>query len=166
MGRWNRIAQIPLPEDGDPSRCLHFSVLYTLLNSGLKMNGTCYDLNWVRISTSISIAVPKNYCVPAALIVDFTTAKSTIVNYLVHKTDYDTFSLVGSPDRTYLLILSRKRMMKWEVYLQLKKFAHKLGYDISKLRVDYNSIKNKKCGTCRSDIYDNKSNSYTCKCIS
>jgi apolipoprotein D and lipocalin family protein len=57
-------------------------------------------------------------------------------NYKVLYTDYDT-SLVGSPDKKYLWVLSRTKKMSPRKYNMLVSIAKRRGYDISKLQKDY-----------------------------
>ena len=61
-------------------------------------------------------------------------------NYLVHRTDYDQYALVGSPDRNSLFILSRKRKMSEDAYNKLVRYAERLGYDVSRLVVDEGAV--------------------------
>ena len=55
--------------------------------------------------------------------------------YLVHQTDYINYSVVGSPDRRFLWILSRNPEMCGNVYDQLFDFVKELGYDVKRIEI-------------------------------
>lgn len=61
-------------------------------------------------------------------------------NYLIHRTDYDRYAIVGCYDGSNLYILSRTRPMQYELYRKLVQFAAQLGYDISRLQEDYGAL--------------------------
>lgn len=70
---------------------------------------------------------------PAALRVrfpgEFEIPETGGPNYLVHKTDYKKYSVVGDPNRRFLFILSRKPYMSKKLFDELLSFAKSLGYD-------------------------------------
>jgi apolipoprotein D and lipocalin family protein len=87
---------------------------------------------------------------PAALYVSFSNIVSFFfgdpdtANYLVHETDYDSYAVVGSYDRTSLYLLARQRPVTIEFYEKLLKYVNELGYDIRNLQEDYGAIEQEK----------------------
>ncbi len=101
-----------------------------------------------RISSITGTAVAPNPLYPAALKVDFpvqSSAGDVELNYLIHRTDYMSYAVVGSPDRSSLYILSRTPRMSRSRYETLVQFAASLGYDISKLVVDRGALIPRRC---------------------
>jgi lipocalin len=59
----------------------------------------------------------------------------------VHKTDYERFAIVGSPDRNSLFILARRKQMSKESYAKIVAYSkERLGYDVSRLVVDEGAL--------------------------
>uniref|UniRef100_A0A6C0CG49 Lipocalin/cytosolic fatty-acid binding domain-containing protein n=1 Tax=viral metagenome TaxID=1070528 RepID=A0A6C0CG49_9ZZZZ len=81
---------------------------------------------------------------PAKLYVSFPTGQPMEevqrANYLVHKTDYDRYAIVGSYDGSNLYILSRTRPLDEGTYSRILNYVDSLGYDISLLKVGYGAI--------------------------
>jgi apolipoprotein D and lipocalin family protein len=145
MGKWYQIANIPQFFDRN---CDRSTAEYTLLSDSVNVFNTCYDKNWKVIETITGSAVAPNPCQPAALQVSFPTGATGIPvtifgpNYLVHKTDYINYAVVGSPTRTTFYILSRKSKMCLTTYNKLIKYAVSLGYDKDSIVQNYHSVSN------------------------
>lgn len=95
--------------------------------------GTCLNA-WI-----FGTGIARNLQFPAALNVSFPSSPeppSQGPNYLVHKTDYTSFAVVGSPDRTNLFILGRKQIMSARKFKKLVSFSQSLGYDTSNLIIN------------------------------
>ena len=63
-----------------------------------------------------------------------------VANYLVHATDYVSYAIVGSYDKSNLYILTRNRPISREFYDSLVRYCSGLGYDVGKLREGYGAI--------------------------
>lgn len=142
MGRWFQIADIPQFYEAN---CPRPVADYTLLTTGVNVHNSCYDENWDLTRSITGLAVAPDPCVPAALNVSFPNSPNPISgpNYLIHKTDYTDFSVVGSPTRTSLYILSRTSKMCVKKYQELVKYAESLGYNTDLLVLNYDTIDNK-----------------------
>lgn len=142
MGKWFQIANIPLFFDRSCSRS---TAVYTFLDNKVKVYNRCYNKEGQKIDEITGSAVPLSICQPASLVVAFPGFPNdpTIPNYLIHQTDYVEYALVGSPDRSSLYILSRKSKMTPCLYKQLVKQAKYLGYDTSKLVINYHALTEK-----------------------
>lgn len=139
MGKWYQIAGIPQFYDID---CPRATAMYTLLWNGIYVKNTCYSREWISTNTAIGFAYPPNSSIPASLVVNFYENNSVKEpNYLVHKTDYASYSIVGSPDRNSLYILSKNTKMSESLYEDLLKFAKSLGYKTERLVINYHAIK-------------------------
>lgn len=148
MGKWYQIADIPqFYEIG----CARATAQYTLLQTNVNVFNSCFDKDWVLLDTINGSAVIFNPQYPSVLTVSFpppfipNKESPPIIpsgpNYIVHYTDYESYALVGSPLRNSLYILSRDPQMKFKVYDGLVDRAKHLGYDISKLKLNYDSLK-------------------------
>lgn len=141
MGKWFQIASIPqFYEAGCPRQ----TALYTFLSNKVKVFNTCYDKNWEVVRTVTGSAVAPSACIPAALTVSFDEQPfpSPGPNYLIHKTDYVNYAIVGSPTRDSYYILSRKSKISLSEYKRFVKYAYKLGYNSSLIRPNYHTIIN------------------------
>jgi len=99
----------------------------------LDIVNTCYNENRDIIYQEKArgwIPYPDN---PAALMVEFTDNPFKEW-HLVHETDYINYSVVGSPDRHFLWILSRYPEMCVNMYDKLLDFIEKIGYDTSRVQ--------------------------------
>lgn len=138
MGKWYQIASIPQFFNTD---CARSTAEYTLLSDKIKVVNSCYDNNWNIKRTITGSAIPIDSGTPAALLVNFPGYQTPkIANYLVHDTNYITFAIVGSPDRSNLYILSREPKMTVCMYRALRRTARELGYDTSKLVINYHAL--------------------------
>lgn len=137
MGKWYQIASIPQFFNRD---CARSVAEYTLLSDHVKVFNVCYNNNWDVLRTITGSAVSTD-CEPASLYVSFPGyPPSPAANYLIHDTNYITYSIVGSPDRSNLYILSRDPKMTVCMYRNLRRTARELGYDITKLVIDYHAL--------------------------
>jgi len=135
-GKWYQIARIPQPfEQG----CMKATAEYEIVDeSTVSVLNICYTENYTPIREARGTAkiIYPNY--PAALYVSFPNfpiydnsklSNRLVPNYLVHRTDYCKYSVVGSPDRKSLWILSRTPEMDPVLYSRLICFAASLGYN-------------------------------------
>jgi lipocalin len=91
-----------------------------------QVNDKCILPGWIRGQGEV---VNPNF--PAALKVTFPEEPQlspNLPNYLVHKTDYKSYALVGDPSRKFLFFLSRERVMKKKKFIKLLDLAKSLGY--------------------------------------
>jgi apolipoprotein D and lipocalin family protein len=136
MGKWNQIASIPQFYE---TQCANAVAEYTLLATQVSVVNTCLDKSGAVIGTinGSATALP---CQPAALTVVFPGIEYSSPNYLVHRTDYVSYAVIGSPNRATLFILSREAKMSQRKYDNIKRYAASLGYDVSRLQLNYNVI--------------------------
>jgi apolipoprotein D and lipocalin family protein len=144
MGKWYQVASIPQPF---AINCERQSAEYSIIDSStVKVFNTCYQVDsagkWIVESTITGTAVILDPEYPASLYVTFPNVPVPpvpgpgIANYLVHYTDYE-YAIVGSPDRSNLYFLYRKKKMDNDLYKKLLEKAKELGYDIKKVVKDY-----------------------------
>lgn len=141
LGKWYQIAALPTPYEQGCDRAV---AEYTAMPNWIKVVNYCFDKEWKLKGQKEGTAVALNAELPAALTVKFPDLASdynTPANYLVHKTDYTNYSVVGSPNRSALFILCRKEQMVKCEYKKLKSFCGKLGYDTKNLVLNYDSLK-------------------------
>lgn len=137
LGRWYQISSIPMTFSNDCTRSIAH---YSKRGTQYFVTNTCLDelLNVKRsIDGTISIPNPET---PAYLNVKFSWFQSNSPNYIVLKTDYVDYSLVGSPDKSGLYILSRTPEMDVRQYKYLLDYAKNSGYNISKIKIDTNAL--------------------------
>jgi apolipoprotein D and lipocalin family protein len=141
MGRWYQIASFPQFFNGNCDRSV---AEYTLLDGGVKVFNICYDKEWNIVRTVTGLAVNPKCDLKPSLKVSFQNVPVFVQNrepnYLVHSTDYENYAIIGDPIRSNLYILSRKSQMNKTRYEKLLKRCKKLGYDTSKLKVDYKAL--------------------------
>ena len=144
MGKWYQIASIPQLYE---TNCARATAEYTLLSNRINVFNTCYDKLGNVVSTITGSGFPE--CDPSIIRVVFPSITSTtsgillqqhVPNYLVHKTNYKSYAIVGSPTRTSFYILSRHPKMSQSKYLKILKYATKLGYDASLIRPNYHAL--------------------------
>ena len=142
MGKWYQIASIPQIYEID---CPRVTAQYTLLNSNIKVYNKCYSKEWVVNGSIIGFAQPTDICTPSALRVEFPINNNMVTppgpNYLVHKTDYKNYAIVGSPNRSTLYILCRSPKMNHNQYKELLKESKHMGYNVDSLRINYHALK-------------------------
>lgn len=132
MNKWYQISSTAVKD------CPHMTVLYTLTMDKIKVTNTCYDVDWKGIKSEVGSLIPWNWCFPSAMTLSLPSAPMSAINmmapnYLIHKTDYVSYSVIGTPDRSALQILSREKMMEKCEFKKLLKFARSLGYNTSQL---------------------------------
>jgi len=136
MGKWNQIASIPQFYE---TNCADATAEYTLLSDRVNVFNTCYDQSGNVVTTITGSAYPG--CNPASLRVLFPNSpQSDTPNYLVHKTNYRSYAIIGSPTRTSFYILSRRPKMSQSKYLKILKYASRLGYDSSSIKPNFNTL--------------------------
>jgi apolipoprotein D and lipocalin family protein len=152
LGKWYEIARIPQPFEApckklSPDGKFRATAVYDLIDSAtLSVDNTCYNKDFTSSYSVKGTAKILNKNVPSALHVSFPGFPDPlpeVANYLVHKTNY-VYAVVGSPDRSNLYILYRKSAMSKDKYKQLVHFSKSLGYDTSKLEINYHGIKREK----------------------
>ena len=111
----------------------------------IEVHNTAYNKDGTikkEITGTAEIVDPDH---PAALHVSFSNLFSFLsnpnrANYLVHKTDYENYAIVGSYDRNSLYLLARERPITRELYHKMLEYVESLGYDIEELQRDYRSV--------------------------
>lgn len=144
-GKWYTIAEIP---QSYTERCTYSTAEYTLpgrkapKNLALNVLNTCYDRRYREIDSGEGQAFSFYPDYPAALTVrfPFVDSKSHKPNYLVHRTNYREYSIVGSLNYETLWILSRTKKLNRYRFAQLLRECNNLGYDIQLLRLTPHSI--------------------------
>lgn len=137
-GKWYTIARIPHAFDRSTS---WETAEYRVLRPGvIEVVNTGYDKNNQVKGQVIGTAEMVNSMNPAlraALYVSFPTSyfvsQTRIPNYLIHQTDYDNFSIVGSYDKKSLYFLGRQRPIARNLYQEMLAYAQDLGYDTNLL---------------------------------
>ncbi len=149
MGKWYTAASIPQPFDrGTAWKTADYELAQTSGRQlpSVKVTNTAYnqdDSVRAAIVGSAQVVDPLNL---AALHVSFPTgqpsnsATSPRANYLIHRTDYDNYAVVGSSDGSNLYLLVRRRPISADFYDKLVEYAKSLGYDTGRLVQDYGSV--------------------------
>ena len=142
MGLWYNAARIPQPFDRNTP---WETAQYKLKRSGIiKVDNTAYNEdNSVRgkIIGTAEMVDPRN---PALLYVSFPTGQpreeNPRANYIIHKTDYHRYSIVGSYDGSNLYFLVRQRPIDGGLYRAMVEYAKKLGYNTDLLQQDFLAV--------------------------
>lgn len=139
-GKWWQIASIPQPYGlGCVRQTAEYAVTSpTTLSVFNQCLRNCKDV--VRTIDGTATILNPEY--PAALFVSFPGIPlPPNFNYIVHWVD-PTYrvAVVGSGDRNSFYILYRKSCMKRRLYDQLLQMAKDLGYDVSKIVIDGDSV--------------------------
>jgi len=139
MGKWYLIGAIPQFYDAG---CERQTAEYTYLATNIKVYNKCYDRSGKVLRTVTGSAIPESPCQPAALKVRFQEQpfEPPFANYLVHKTNYVDYAIVGSPTRDSFYILSRKPKMSSSQYDKFLQYARKLGYNSKLIVPSYHAI--------------------------
>ncbi len=156
MGKWYEIASIP--QQYEPNKCKRVTAEYTLMNDGVNVYNVCYDRDWNVISSITGKAILTKPCGTGSLIVEFPDQPlppDSLPNYVVHATDYENYSLIGTPTRSAFYILSRTSTICVNEYLKFRHYAGLLGYAKQLLQPNYHTVTRKGCG-CNDD--NNKNN--------
>jgi len=128
LGKWYELAHLPFKfEEG----CDETTATYTLLD-----NGAVSVLNECMKKGKVKRARGK------AKIVDKTTNAKLKVTFfwpfygdywIIKLGEYYEYAVVGTPDRKYLWILSRKPEMDNALFSELTQFAKSQGFDVDHL---------------------------------
>ncbi len=128
LGKWYELAHLPFKfQEG----CNETTATYTLL-----ANGAISVLNECTKNGKVKRARGK------AKIVDKTTNAKLKVKFfwpfygdywIIKLGEYYEYSVVGTPNRTYLWILSRKPEMDNALFAELTQFAKSKGFDVGNL---------------------------------
>jgi apolipoprotein D and lipocalin family protein len=142
MGLWYTAARIPQFFDRNTP---WETAEYEIIKDGLiKVKNTAYNKNNSIKGQIIGTAEVIDDDEPAALYVSFPTGRprpsKIYPNYLINKTDYDNYSVVGSLDGKNLYFLVRERPISENLYSRMLAYAKHLGYDVTKLVQDYGAI--------------------------
>lgn len=139
-GKWHVIASIPLSQT---DYCPRATVEYTKLQNEYKILSKCFDDDWIPLGSNLGTGAPPDAFVPAAWRVSYegnTGTGPSGANYLIHRTDYVNYSINGTPNRSYVWILSRHPKITQERYQHLVRYVASLGYDINQLKIKYHAI--------------------------
>ncbi len=128
VGKWYELAHLPFKfEEG----CNETTATYTL-----SANGAISVLNECTKNGKVKRAKGK------AKVVDKTTNAKLKVTFfwpfygdywIIKLGEYYEYSVVGTPDRRYLWILSRKPEMDNALFSELTQFAKSKGFDVGNL---------------------------------
>ena len=135
-GTWHEVSRLP---NRFQKSCLHSTAEYTPLpNGGIQVRNTCYKAKG-RMSVITGTATPVTGSGNAKLKVKFggfaaLAAVPEEGNYWIVALDPAyRWSMVGTPDRKFLWMLSRQPSLSFPIYRQLKQQAKELGFDTGKL---------------------------------
>ena len=128
LGKWYEIAHLPAKfQEG----CNETTATYTLLKDGsISVLNQCTKNGKMKQAKGKAKVVDKNS--NAKLKVTFFWPFSGDYWIIKLGNDYD-YSVVGTPNRKYLWILSRTPQMDDKLYSQLVEYAKLKGFDVSKL---------------------------------
>jgi len=141
LGHWYNAASIPQPFDRNtPWETADYRVLDP---STVEVLNTAWNKDETMRGKIVGTAELTD--LPGALYVSFPTGQprppNPVANYLVHKTDYVRYAIVGSYDGSNLYILSRVRPMSRALYDNILEYVKVLGYDVNLLKEGYRAIK-------------------------
>lgn len=126
MGTWYQIASIPqFYEIG----CIKKVVQYTLLNDRINVHNICYSKNNESKSITGYATTNNQNATELTVIFPIMNQQLNYPNYLIHKTDYTDYAIIGSPLRSSFYILSRYEIMDKKEYTYFINYAKKLGYN-------------------------------------
>lgn len=166
LGKFFQIAAIPQSFSRTPSDdCTRQVAQYGALSDGtLSVLNSCYRVSvdpaqpgtpvWTLTRRIQGSARVPDSTQGAALLVTFPDVPAPEhANYLIHAVGYPcvpvadyTYAVVGSPNRRALFILAREPTMVPALYQKILKFACKLGYDITTVKVDAGALAH--AGSC------------------
>lgn len=133
MGKWYELAKIPVVwEKG----CAYGTAEYTLQNDGsIRILNTCYspDGNAMFAYKGTAFLRSENLNTPGKLSVNFDKMPHE-GTYSIHWTDYDRYSIVGSPTGNVWILGREQSITKYEMDC-LVLHVKNLGYDINKLEI-------------------------------
>ena len=125
MGKWYQISQFGETDES--------SYTYTLLQDIIKVYDKYNSCHSLEISDVRFPTVLRESRVTKRWGLKYKLRFVPGPNYIIHKTDYISYALVGSPARNSLYIFSRTPTLCHKKYKELVLEAEILGYDISKL---------------------------------
>lgn len=151
MGNWYEIARLPTPFQTQCSRSLATyepiplpsgtsATLFSVFN-------TCFSKDEKIMDFIRGFGRVSDPRYPAALTIHFPGVpkeRTELPNYLVHYTDYDNIAIVGSLNRERLHLLCRKPETIPILLYIFAEIADNLGYDVSKLQINKNTIHEEK----------------------
>lgn len=157
MGTWYNAARYPQPFDmNTPWETAEYHSCRDLKLLKQKSQIDCSSPNKIEVKNTaynednsvrgqiIGSAEVFDPNMKSKLYVSFPTGQprpqNPIPNYLIHATDYDDYSIVGSYDKSNLYILVRQRPITRSHYNELLKLVKSFGYDTSKLQQDYGAV--------------------------
>lgn len=147
QGLWYDVARFPQFFDmNTPWETAYYTLKSDENGSYIKVHNTAYHKDGCVKNEIIGRADIVDSNQPAALYVSFPHIFSflfgnpNVANYLIHATDYENYAIVGSYNKKSLYILSRQRPMSREFYNDLLDYVESLGYDITHLQEDYESL--------------------------
>lgn len=139
QGRWYEIAKYPFPFQRD---CDSATADYIYRQPNLEVINTCYS-NGQPIRQNVGYASPTQSPGVLSLKFDYElvfgtenkgyTIPSFPAPYIVLWTDYNNWSFVGSADKLFFWVLSRKPTITTEDQAFIIRKVEELGYDVSKL---------------------------------
>ena len=140
MGKWYEIASFP---NRFQRGCNCTTAKYTLDNKKVKIKNQCYKGAQFKQKIAHGVAWTTSGQSSSKLKVRFFWP-FTANYWILYLTPGYQQAIVGTPDRKYLWILSRKPTIKEKLYKQLVYIAKEKGYKTSGLRLTYQScsIKN------------------------
>ena len=151
MGLWYEIASIPRSYE---IGCARATAKYEFLSNGqFRITNSCFDTSGSTLRSAVGTASIIDPNTPAALYVNFSSTSVTnpIANYLVHKTNYTSYAIVGSPDRVSFWILSRCPTMKVSNYQKILSYAEFLGYNTDSIQARVGAVPcllDESCANC------------------
>ena len=158
-GQWYQIADIPQFYETD---CPRATAQYTLLEDAIKVVNLCANEagKVTQIARGEATASDPRY--PQVLTVQIESVdfvggapggppgppggipipiEAVGPNYLIHETDYCSYALIGSMNRSSLYILSRHSQMCYRLYKKLLRKSECLGYNVELVKLNYDTLK-------------------------
>lgn len=131
-GRWYEIASFPLRPQ---KHCVNTYAEYSLQQGSIGVYNHCIDSTNMRVKDIRGTAYPETEGDNARLRVKFFKLFSAPYHIIALDTQNYEYAMVGTPNRKYLWILSRKPMMMGTTFDYLVDYAGSLGFDTSKLNM-------------------------------
>ena len=136
MGTWHEIAHMPLKYQ---NKCDNARAEYKITPEGMSVRNVCITNGldaFDRKGKAWPTIIPGKF----RLFFNDGLPNDGVSDYWVLWTDYDNYSIVGSPNKDKLWILSRQKHIPYSV---LERFYSRLlseGYDTNNIIVDRNVI--------------------------
>ena len=140
-GVWYEISKFPLIYESD---CERAKAIYTAeSDTKISVENICIrGGKEYRSRKGEAWVYDKND--PGKLRIVFTDSgpsQGMVSDYWIHDTDYENYSIVGSPSKQFLWILSREETMTSENINALMRRAVEHGYDVNKLVTNTSAIR-------------------------